>query len=48
MNPKGTLQDFNNFWDSIQQEKDKLQVGSVHSAPGDFLILTFARYIKTE
>ena len=48
MNPKGTMQDFNNFWDSIQQEKDKVQVGSVHSALRDFLILTLARYIKTE
>jgi len=47
-NPKGTMQDFNNFWDSIQQEKDKVQVGCIHSALRDFLILTLARYIKTE
>ena len=28
-NPKGTMQDFNIFWDSIQQEKDKLQVAFI-------------------
>jgi len=28
-NPKGTMQDFNIFWDSIQQEKGKLQVVSI-------------------
>jgi hypothetical protein len=28
-NPKGTMQDFNSFWDSIQQDKDKLQVAFV-------------------
>lgn len=25
-NPKGTLQNFNIFWDSVQEDKDKLQV----------------------
>jgi hypothetical protein len=28
-NPKGMMQDFNSFWDSIQQDKDKLQVAFV-------------------
>ena len=26
VNPTGTMQDFNMFWDSVQREKDKLQV----------------------
>lgn len=26
LNPNGTMQGFNNFWDSVQQDKDKLQV----------------------
>ena len=25
-NPKGTMQDFNSFWDSLQQDKEKVQV----------------------
>ena len=43
----GTMQDFNDFWDSIQQDKDKLQVGvcSVVCYP---LALIFARFIKIE
>jgi len=28
-NPKGTMQDFNIFWDSVQQEKDNLQVAFI-------------------
>jgi len=28
-NPKGTMQDFNAFWDAVQQEKDKLQVAFI-------------------
>ncbi|KAF8219352.1 hypothetical protein L208DRAFT_1383033 [Tricholoma matsutake] len=26
LNPNGTMEGFNNFWDSVQQDKDKLQV----------------------
>ena len=25
-NPKGTMQDFNNFWESVQRDRGKLQV----------------------
>ena len=33
-NPRGTLQDFDLFWDAIQQEKGKLSRSYVAQRPG--------------
>jgi hypothetical protein len=47
-NPKGTMQNFNVFWASIQQDKDKVQVPLIRKSPSRANFVTCIRCIKTE